>query len=229
MSVAVKICGVCRVEDAAFAAACGADYIGVILAPGRERTRTLERAAEIFEAAAGVRRVGVFVDAAPEAVLAAADRLALDVVQLHGGEPPDVLRTLRSSGRSRVWKAIRPRDGREFVAGVEAYGAVVDALLLDGWSWRGVGGTGTRFPWREIAGVRDRVPSGVVLVVAGGLEAGNVAEAVARLSPHVVDVSSGVERRVGEKDPDRVRAFIAAARSGIHEAAAPSPVTRKAP
>ncbi|HEX7119028.1 MAG TPA: tryptophan synthase subunit beta [Longimicrobiales bacterium] len=213
MSVRVKICGVCRPRDAAFAAECGADYIGVILAPGYGRSRTLDEAAEIFAAASGVRRVGVFVDPAPAAVAEAVERLALDVVQLHGDEAPGSIPGLRTGRELRVWKAVRPRGRDEFLAAVAAYGPVADALLLDGWSRGAAGGTGTRFPWDAVAAVRERVPAGLALVVAGGLDATNVGAAVARLSPDIVDVSSGVERRRGEKDPARVRAFIAAARA----------------
>lgn len=219
MRVEIKICGLCRPEDAALAAEAGADYLGVVLAPGGRRSRSMEEAAAIFGAAPDVRRVGVFVDAVVDEVVAAARRLGLSVVQLHGGEAPQVAAELRAAGEWQVWKAIRPRDRSEFLAGVEAYGAVVDAVLVDGWSAAAPGGTGARFPWDEVAAVRSSVPAGLRFFVAGGLEPGNVAEVVARLAPDGVDVSSGVEAVVGEKAPEKVRAFVAAAR----EAAAGSP------
>jgi phosphoribosylanthranilate isomerase len=208
----VKICGVCRPEDAAVVAAAGADYLGVILAPGTVRSRTLEEAAAIFAAAPGCARVGVFVDSPPALLREFAERLQLDVVQLHGDESPAESDALRD-GSWRVWKAIRPRNSGEFLAGVEAYGTMADALLLDGWSGTAPGGTGARFPWDEIATVRDRIPAGLRLVVAGGLHAENLAAAVDRLGPDVVDVSSGVESASGVKDEDRVRAFVGAARN----------------
>lgn len=208
----VKICGVCRPEDADLVASAGADYLGVILAPGRRRSRTLEEAARIFAAAPGCRRVGVFVDEAPERVREFAESLALDVVQLHGTEAPALLTELRV-GPWRLWKALRPRSATEFLAGVEAYGDVADALLIDGWSAAGPGGTGARVPWSELSAVRDRLPPGLKLILAGGLHPGNLGEAVAALVPRCVDVSSGVEGGDGWKDPVLVREFVATARA----------------
>ncbi|HEX6937823.1 MAG TPA: phosphoribosylanthranilate isomerase [Longimicrobiales bacterium] len=224
----VKICGVCRPEDAAIAEECGADYIGVILAPGYGRSRTPEEAARIWAAAPRSRRAGVFVDPSPGSVLEAAERLALDVVQLHGAEAPESVAALRAQGRFRVWKAVRPRGPEDVVAAVAAYASAADALLLDGGSGGAAGGTGARFDWDAVAAVRGRLPPDLALVVAGGLDPENVAAAIARLSPDVVDVSSGVERSPGVKDPDRVRAFIAAARAP-HGAAAASSDSRKVP
>lgn len=136
-SVRVKICGVCRPEDAATAEAAGADYVGVILSSGHARTRSLAEAASIYEAAPGARRVGVFVDDDVATVIVAAERLGLDVVQLHGDESADDVRSVARAGARRVWKAIRPRDGSELEAAMDRYGAHVDGVLLDGWSPRG--------------------------------------------------------------------------------------------
>lgn len=208
----VKICGVCRPEDAVLAAEAGADYIGVILAPGGKRSQTEAAAAEIYAAAPGCRRVGVFVDPRIEDVAALATRLSLDVVQLHGSERPEGVETLRGRGWE-VWKAIRPRSAAQFLLGIERYAWAADALLLDGWSPSAPGGTGARFPWDEVAEVRDRLPSTLRLVVAGGLEPGNLADVIARLAPDVVDVSSGVESAIGVKDPILVREFVVAARA----------------
>jgi phosphoribosylanthranilate isomerase len=214
----VKICGVCRPADAAVIAAAGVGCVGVILAPGGKRSRALLEAAAIFTAAPGCARVGVFVDADPATVREAALRLDLDVVQLHGAEPSSALAEL-ASGRWQVWKALRPRAAAEFLAGIENYASVAQALLLDGWSGTAPGGTGARFPWEEIAAVRSQLPGGLRLVVAGGLHPDNLARARAYLAPDVVDVSSGVESGSGVKDPALVRAFVAAARApGAHVA-----------
>lgn len=215
--VAVKICGVCRPEDAALVAAAGADYLGVILAPGSRRSRTLAEAAAIFAAAPGCRRVGVFVDAPAVEMLEAARALSLDVLQLHGAEGADVIAHLRAGWTGELWKAIRPRGQGEVLDAVIAYGDLADGLLLDGWSAGAAGGTGARFPWDEVAAVRERIPERLRLIVAGGLAPESVAEAVLRFTPAVVDVSSGVERVVGEKDPERIRAFVAAARGNTVE------------
>ena len=216
MSVQVKICGICRPEDAAVAVESGADYIGVILAPGYGRSRTVEEAARIFEAGRGARRVGVFVDPAPDELAATADRLGLDVVQLHGGETPELIADLRRPGGFQVWKVVRPRTAADLLEAVTLYAPVCDGILLDGpgrASGAGAGWAGARFPWDAVAPARSHVPRGLALVVAGGLDPDNVAAAIACLAPDVVDVSSGVEAARGIKDPDRVRAFVAAARS----------------
>lgn len=214
--VKVKICGLCRPEDASLAADARADYLGVILAPGGRRSQTVDSAARIYAAAPGVRRVGVFVDAAPDLVRATAERLELDVVQLHGDEVPEQVAELRGHPW-RVWKVIRPRSAAEVLEGAERFEGLADAILLDGWSASAPGGTGTAFPWAEVAEVRGRLPAGLELAIAGGLGPLNVAEAIARLAPDIVDVSSGVESAIGVKDPILVRGFATAAR-----AAAPS-------
>ncbi|HEX2202828.1 MAG TPA: phosphoribosylanthranilate isomerase [Longimicrobium sp.] len=207
----VKVCGLMRAGDAAVAADAGAAYLGVILAPGFRRTVTPEAARAIF-GDLPARRVGVFVDAAPDVVLAAAAAAGLHVVQLHGDEPPEAADALRAAGYE-VWKAVRARSGADFGAAAARYGASVDALLVDGYSPAAHGGTGTRFPWHEVAALRDLLPEGVALVAAGGLNPGNVAEAASLLRPHAVDVSSGVESAPGVKDADAVRAFAAAVRA----------------
>lgn len=214
-SVRVKICGVCRPEDAAAADAAGADYIGVILSTGHARTRSLVEAASIYEAAPGPRRVGVFVDDDVPTVVGAAEQLGLDVVQLHGDESVEDVRAIIDPGKAwRVWKAIQPRDGSELEAAMDRYGAHVDGVLLDGWSPRGAGGVGARFPWELAVRVRDALPDEIDLVAAGGLRAENVKALVQRLAPDVVDVSSGVEEAEGRKSEAKMRAFARAARSG---------------
>lgn len=210
--VAVKICGVCRPEDAALAAEAGADYLGVIMAPDSPRYQEPESAARIYAAGGGLERVGVFVDAGLERVVALARRLALDVVQLHGAETPEDVAALQAQGSWRVWKAVRPRSGGEFRMAMERYAGVADAVLVDGWSAHAAGGVGARFPWAAVAEALPRPGQRPRLVMAGGLNPDNVARAVGTLSPDVVDVSSGVEAERGRKSPDLVRAFVAAAR-----------------
>ena len=205
----VKLCGICRPADAALAAAVGADYLGVILSRGFARSREPLEAATIYAAAGTLRRAGVFVDEARATVEAAVARFGLHVIQLHGAEPPALARALRRPD-VEVWKALRPRAAEELLAAALSYVGAADALLLDG---AGAGGTGARFDWEAVAEVRARLPAELRLVVAGGLTPVNVAEAVRRLRPDVVDVSSGVEAAPGEKSPQAVRAFVAAARA----------------
>lgn len=212
--VRVKICGVGRERDVEAAAAAGADYVGLVLAESPRRVAE-DGARELAAraAGAGMRPVGVFVDRPVEQVRALADRLGLRVVQLHGDETPGACRTLRGPDL-RVWKAVRPRSAGELREAAARYADAVDALLVEGYSPEAAGGTGTGFPREWLWGpdgerVADR------LVLAGGLEPGNVAEAVRDVRPEVVDVSSGVEEAPGRKDPDRVRAFVEAARGAL--------------
>lgn len=207
--VAVKICGLTRRPDAELAAASGARFGGVILAPGGRRSITPTAAATILEGLP-LLRVGVFVDAALDDLLRAADMARLDVVQLHGDEPPEYAAALREDGHRQVWKALRPRDAAEMLAGLERYAGTVDGLLLDGWSAEAQGGTGTRFPWSEIAEHRHRIDPSIRFVAAGGLSPANVAEAIETLRPDVVDVSSGVEESPGIKSAAAIPAFLAA-------------------
>lgn len=202
-----KICGLMRHEDAAHAWSAGATYGGVILAPGGRRTVAPARARDLY-GDVSLRRVGVFVDPEERTVRTAAATARLHVVQLHGDEPVSLVRALRADGFLHVWKAVRVREADDFLRALDRFGEVADGLLLDGYSAAARGGTGTSFPWAEVAPFRDRVPTGVQLILAGGLNAGNVARAVAELRPDVVDVSSGVEISPGQKDPDLISAFM---------------------
>jgi phosphoribosylanthranilate isomerase len=204
----VKVCGLCRPEDAAVAAAAGASHAGVILAAGGPRERSLDEAAGIFGAAAGLRRVGVFANRDVAEVVRSAQRLALDVVQLHGDESTDDVARI-ASGPWAVWKAIRPRTAAELEAAYGTWNGRVDALLVDGAGAGALGGTGTRAPWQALAPGRWSGPP--LFVLAGGLRPENIADALASLDPDLVDVSSGVETSPGVKDPDAIRAFVTAA------------------
>ena len=208
---AVKVCGLTRHEDAAAAAGAGARYLGVILAPGGRRTVAPGDGAVIF-GDLKVQRVGVFVNATADELRRAAGAARLDVLQLHGDEPPELAAALRGEGFA-VWKALRPRSGDELSAGLVRYAGAVDAILLDGYSAGARGGTGTAFDWRAAAERLGGMPPETMLVAAGGLRPDNVAEAASLLRPQVVDVSSGVESSPGVKDHAAVRAFAAAVRA----------------
>jgi phosphoribosylanthranilate isomerase len=214
---AVKICGVCHAADAAHAVAAGAAYVGVILAPGYPRTRTADEAEAIYAAAGAARRVAVFVDADADEIIRAVRRLRLDVVQLHGTEPADLLGKVRTGAPCEVWKTVRIRQTGDLDRAATVY-AAADALLLEGVSDRGSGGVGAGFDWSGVADERTRLTTRIV--VAGGLTADNVARMITALDPHVVDVSSGVEAaesEVGRKSSERVSAFMAAVRGARGE------------
>ncbi|HSM37062.1 MAG TPA: phosphoribosylanthranilate isomerase [Longimicrobiales bacterium] len=204
----VKICGLTRPGDAAMVAAAGADFVGVILAPGFRRSLALERAATVLDAAGACLRVGVFVDPSTEEITDAVGALRLDVVQLHGAEPPSSAVDARRAGAA-AWKAVRPRSEGDVRRAVADWGDRVDGLLLDGYSPRAAGGVGARFDWAAAA-AEWPAGSGPRRIVAGGLTPANVCDAVERLAPDVVDVSSGVERTPGRKDATLVAGFLAA-------------------
>lgn len=207
----VKICGVCRTADAAAAVAAGATHVGVIRVPGSLRERPLEAARRICDAAAGARRVGVYVDAPLPTMLEESDQLGLEVIQLHGSEPPERVDALRGAG-FEVWKVVKPDRGSDLLAAAARYRAA-DLILVEGRSDRGVGGVGAGFDWDEVANAIARLPGGTRVGVGGGLTPDNVAAAVRRLRPQLVDVSSGVEGSPCRKDRARVLAFVRAARA----------------
>ena len=207
----MKICGITRPADGRAAARAGANYVGTVVTPGFSRSVDLATARAVGEAAA-VPLVVLMVDPALDDAVAAARETGAAVVQLHGREDPGTVSRLRASGPWKVWKAAPVRGLADAVAALDRYGEHADGLLFDGWHEKLPGGTGTRFPWRSLAGIRDRFAPAQRFVAAGGLNPGNVAEAVSTLRPDIVDASSGVERRVGAKDPKKVRAFVRAAR-----------------
>lgn len=211
--VKVKICGITRTSDAVLAQRAGADYVGAILSPGYGRSVAPEKAAT-FAAETGLPLVGVTVDEPLPALAGAARTAGVSVLQLHGSESPERLEAIRAEGAWELWKALRVRTAAEVEEALDLFGSVADGLLLDGWHPEHRGGSGVRFPWDLVEPLRPRFPSGLRFVAAGGLQADNVGEAVRRLRPHVVDVSSGVEITVGIKDAGRVRAFIDNARQG---------------
>ena len=198
----VKICGVCRPEDAAEVARLGADYMGVILAPGRQRSQSVSHAAAIFAQAGGVKRVGVFSNPTLEEVQSALAPLQLDVVQLHGEESPELVRTI--AGHCAVWKAIAVREPSQLLDEVAAFAELVDAVVLD----HGAGGSGQSFDWTEAASLRENFPPALRIVAAGGLTPFNVAAAIQTLRPAIVDVSTGVESELCVKSAQLMSDFI---------------------
>lgn len=194
--VKAKICGITRLEDALLAEQWGAWAVGFILVPGSRRYRPPEHYAPISRALGPfITRVGVFQDTPPEAVLEAMQAACLQVVQLHGNEPPEWAEALRR--HFPVIKAFRlsaPADPR-----LADYPA--DALMLDGTS----PGSGQGYPLAWIEPLRHHPR----LIVAGGLNPENLGPVLA-LRPYAVDVSSGVEEAPGLKSPDKLRAFLQA-------------------
>ncbi|MCF7669179.1 MAG: phosphoribosylanthranilate isomerase [Verrucomicrobia bacterium] len=201
MRTRIKICGITGKEDAAAAVDAGADALGFVFFPGSPRYITVERASEIIrELPPFVSVVGVFVNAGIADILRVVESCGLDVVQLHGDEPACVCAGLPC----KVVKAFRIKEAGDLEA-LEEYDT--DAWLLDSYSPGVRGGTGEVFNWELAAHACGR---GRPVILAGGLHAGNVAEAVRVVRPYGVDVSSGVESEPGKKSSAKMRAFIKA-------------------
>lgn len=206
--VGVKICGLREPRHATATSRAGADYVGVVFA-GRVREVTAEEAAAVVGALeGGTRAVGVFLDAGPAEILRKRDAAGFHVAQLAGGEPPEVCDRLRGEGLD-VWKGLRPTSSDALVRGWDEYREAADAILVEGFSPRGPGGTGTAFPYEWLS---ELARNGCALALAGGLKAANVARAIRDVRPDIVDVSSGVERAPGEKSIDLILEFLAEAR-----------------
>lgn len=209
-AVAVKVCGLTTPEDAAACARHGLWGVGVVFAQGSPRLVDAATAARVLAAVPeGVARVGVFVGAAPAEMAAVARQVGLTHLQVHGDCDPREARRL--SGLP-VIQGIGVRDAASLEA---ARASAADLVLLDAAVAGRHGGTGTTFDWSLVGDGALGRPFGL----AGGLRPDNVAEAAALLRPVLVDVSSGVESAPGRKDPERVRAFVAAV-AGVGRVAA---------
>jgi phosphoribosylanthranilate isomerase len=209
--VAIKFCGLTRARDTAVAVELGAAYVGVIFAGG-PRQLDVRRAREVFAPADGttVSRVGVFGPQSPNEVTDVAYDLGLQVVQLHTDRTAtEVEQICRDVGRD-VW-AVARIAGSEIPDHIDDLFASAHGVVLDSRVPGILGGSGTTFDW---SAVRERIATARDarhVILAGGLTPENVAEGIRVLRPDVVDVSSGVEARVGEKDHARMAAFAGAA------------------
>ena len=203
--VRIKICGITNLEDALLAAELGAHALGFIFYAKSPRRLEPEAAREIIRQLPPlVLSVGVFVNEEAAVVRELAARVGLDWVQLHGQESPEYCRSL---GR-RVLKGFRIKD-EDSLQELPAYRGAVQALLLDTYKQGQTGGTGEAFDWELAVRAKEYGP----IVLAGGLTAANVAQAVAAVRPQAVDVASGVEAAPGKKDPEKLRAFFRAVAS----------------
>ena len=211
MAVELKFCGLTRPEDAAFAVSLGASYVGVIFADSpRQVDRAL--AAEVVAPARGkAKAVGVFGPASVESITAVAAAVPLDVVQLHGDPSPGLVERVRPFFSGEVWAVVRI-SGAELPPESGALLSVADAVVLDAKVSGALGGTGKAFDWDGVAKALDRKRVRSRVVLAGGLNHENVAQAIRIMAPDIVDVSSGVESAPGIKDHARMRAFSDAVR-----------------
>jgi phosphoribosylanthranilate isomerase len=207
MRTRVKICGITRVEDVVAATRAGADAIGLVFWSGTPRCVSFDLARAIVRSVPPfVTVVGLFVDPAPEAVRAALDAVAIDLLQFHGGEPADLC---ASFGRPYI-KSVPVKPGVDLVQYAARYGDA-QGLLFDAFEPGGLpGGTGKTFDWNELPNALQRP-----LILSGGLTPQNVGAAIRSARPWAVDVSSGVEvsgddgrPRKGIKSAAKIAAFI---------------------
>jgi len=204
--VFVKICGITNEDDALLATALGADALGFVFAPSRRQVKPDIVRDIVKRLPREITTVGVFKDDRPAHVVDLASRVGLHAVQLHGREPMSEVKWIRERVRFVI---------QGFTAGDPALAAAVnspaDVILVDSPD----PGSGRVFDWRMAEGA----PSGVRLLLAGGLTSHNVADAIKLVRPWGVDVSSGVEAAAGLKDPRKLRQFIEAARAATADVA----------
>jgi phosphoribosylanthranilate isomerase len=212
MSLLVKICGLSTPDALDVALDAGADMVGFVFFPpsprhiGPDTARTLGR-----RVAGRAQKVALTVDATDDTLAGIVDALAPGMLQLHGRESPERVAAVKARFGLPVMKAL-PIAGPEDLAPIATYAQVADRILFDARAPREAtrpGGLGKAFDWHLL----ENLDPGLAFMLSGGLDAGNVAQALAVTRAPGVDVSSGVECAPGEKDPDKIRAFIRAARA----------------
>lgn len=200
-----KICGL-KTPDAIESAIYGcADFVGFVFHPQSPRFVDISVAAYLAHyIPPSLKVVGLFVDAPMDVMAQTMANVRLDMIQLHGAESPADIRAIKDRFQKPIIKSLSVSSAAD-ITKAEDYIGVADWLLLDS----GGGGTGTPFDWGLLDGFRPPIP----WMLAGGLHQGNVREAIERFKPDAVDVSSGVESARGVKDPDKIRAFLAAVKN----------------
>jgi phosphoribosylanthranilate isomerase len=215
-SVLVKICGLSTPGALEAALEAGADMVGFVFFPASPRNLTIEAAGMLGERVQGrAQKVALSVDADDRLLDAVVETLRPDVLQLHGRESPARIGALKQRFGLPVMKAIAI-ETKSDLAAVAAYAQIADRLLFDARAPRDAtrpGGLGKPFDWALLKNLDPGVP----FMLSGGLDIGNLAEALEITRAGGVDVSSGVERAPGEKDADKIRAFVRAARTAAKQ------------
>jgi phosphoribosylanthranilate isomerase len=218
VSLIVKICGLSTPEALDAALDGGADMVGFVFFEASPRHVAFETARALGKRVRGrAQKVALTVDAGDALLDAIVEALHPDLLQLHGREPPARVAAVKKRLGLPAMKAIAVAT-KDDLAAVSAYVAVADRLLFDARAPREAtrpGGLGKSFDWRLL----ENLDPGLPFMLSGGLDAGNVAEALRITRAPGVDVSSGVERAPGKKDPDKIRAFVRAAREAAEAAA----------
>lgn len=204
----IKICGITETSALNAAIESGASFCGFVFHPASVRNLSVEQA-ESLSAHAGdrIKKVGLFVDADDSTIDSVTQRAGLDVIQLHGHEDARRVQMIRARTCLPVIKAIRVAT-KDDLKDVDAFAQVADWLLFDAKVAGHAGGTGTAFDWAILNNRHFPKP----WMLSGGLNAGNINTALSMLKPDAVDVSSGVEDKPGVKSPDKIRAFVDAAK-----------------
>jgi phosphoribosylanthranilate isomerase len=214
MSLWIKICGNTSLADAQLAADAGADAVGFVFAPSPRRVTVEQVAAITADLPESIEKIGVFVEGDADSVADAVIRGGLTGVQLHSTALSGTVRDLRwrFGPDLRILRVVH--FGEDAAAQIEtlAQEPEIDGVLVDSRTATAVGGTGIAFDWQAARETVFAESQRLRLVAAGGLNAGNVAEAIALLRPWGVDVASGVELSPGRKDAEKVRAFVRLAR-----------------
>jgi phosphoribosylanthranilate isomerase len=211
----IKFCGITRLDDAELAVGAGAWAIGLIFWPRSPRRCELDVAAQVTSALKRRAEVaGVFVNATLDHVVQTADGVGLTMLQFHGDEGPAYCAEAARRTGCKVIKAARVRSRADVQALAPFH---TDYHLLDSYTAGVPGGTGETFSWELARSRRGRIP----MILSGGLNPDNVADAIAAVHPYAVDVASGVELSPGRKDPDKLAAFAAAVRSTTPAVVAP--------
>jgi phosphoribosylanthranilate isomerase len=215
MSLWIKICANTSFEDAQLAAEAGADAVGFVFAPSPRRVTIEQVAAIVPRLPTELEKIGVFVDASLEEIASAVEASGLTGVQLHWDAPAELPAMLRARFglRLRILRVIHFDAAMVESLTTLAFDSNVDAILVDSRTSSAVGGTGESYDWGAARRSLFERAEKLKLIAAGGLTPHNVAEAIATLRPWGVDVVSGVEAGPGRKDPARVWAFIANART----------------
>jgi phosphoribosylanthranilate isomerase len=212
MPLLVKICGLKTPAALDAALEVGADMVGFVFFPPSPRNLDFETASALGEQVQGrAKKVALSVDATDAELDRVVEALKPDMLQLHGKETPERVAAVRSRFHLPVMKAL-PIEQRSDLTPIRLYDKVADWLLFDGRAPREAtrpGGLGKTFDWSLLENLDVKIP----FMLSGGLDAGNVAEALRITHAPAVDVSSGVERAPGEKDVEKIRAFISAARA----------------
>lgn len=210
MSLWIKICANTSLADAMVAAEAGADAVGFVFAPSPRRVTTEQVAAIVPRLPKAIEKIGVFVDATIDEIVAAVEAAGLTGVQLHSEVTENATAKLRArfGPGLRILRVVHFGAGAPEHAAAAAQDASVDAILIDSRTATAVGGTGKSYDWAEARRAVFGAMKETKLLAAGGLTPENVAEAIATLHPWGVDVVSGVEVTPGQKDATKVRAFI---------------------